>query len=231
MPQATSSERHLALVAAGHELGDGAQRGPPHGAGGAHEQRLDLDVVEPRRVLAQVAAGLEVEVLRVVVGHAGGRGLGLGGGGVLLGAAPQRRRQVGQHLAHAHEMPQRRARLVLHRRIEPVAHGQRIAHQQLGLVGQQLLRRGHRAARLVAAASGQAGSVRQSTTRLSAKYQPKRRPWPASCAAMPSSLLIVVALRVSLPMTPDHATIAHSCELLNAAKSYSHAARLAAPAV
>ena len=45
-------QRDAALVAAGHELGDRPQRRAPHRPGGAHEQRLDLDVVEPRRVLA-----------------------------------------------------------------------------------------------------------------------------------------------------------------------------------
>ena len=37
-----------------------------HGIGGTGEQRLDLEIVELRRALAEIAVGLEVEVLAVV---------------------------------------------------------------------------------------------------------------------------------------------------------------------
>ena len=160
-------QRHLPLVASAHELGDRAQRRTAHRAGRAHEQRLHLHVVEPRRFLGEIAAGLEVEVLRVVVGHAGGGRLGLRRGGIVVGPARCRGvGQVGQHPPHAQEMADRRGRLVVHRRVEAVAHGQRI-----GSSGAAPGRPAAPAstARVAWACSGRvspAGSVRQSTRRL-----------------------------------------------------------------
>ena len=145
-------QRDVPLVAPAHELGDGAQRRTPHGAGGAHEQRLHLDVVEPRRFFREIAAGLEVEVLRVVVRHVRRGSLGLRGRGIVVGPAGRGGGEVGQHPAHAKEMAQRRGRLVVDRRVEPVAHGQRVAHEELRLVGQQLLHRRHGSRGLVAGA-------------------------------------------------------------------------------
>ena len=130
MPQATSSSVTLPLVAPAHELGDGAQRRAPHGPGSAHEQRLHLDVVEPRRFLGEVAAGLEVKVLRVVIGYVRRRQ-----------PRPSRswhRYRPGALRAAGRSASiwrtrtrwlQRRGRLLVHRRIEAVAHGQRIAHR------------------------------------------------------------------------------------------------------
>src|SRR5262245_19846828 len=71
-------ESDLALVASAHELGNGAQRCAPHGPGGAHEQGLDLHVIKARRALGEVATGLEMKVLCVVVGHTAGGTFGLG---------------------------------------------------------------------------------------------------------------------------------------------------------
>ena len=50
-----------------------------------------------------------MEVLRVIVGHVGGGGLGLGRGGIVVCAPRMGRGQVGQHLPHAQEMAQRQA--------------------------------------------------------------------------------------------------------------------------
>jgi len=41
---------HLALIAAGHEIGDGPQSLPAHRQRGAAEKSLDLHIVEPCRV-------------------------------------------------------------------------------------------------------------------------------------------------------------------------------------
>ena len=70
MPQPTSSAAQVALVAARHPLGDRLQRAAAHDVGGAGEQHLDLGVVDRRRMLAEPAVALEVEVLAVVVGQA-----------------------------------------------------------------------------------------------------------------------------------------------------------------
>ena len=54
------------------------------------------------------------------------------------GAAVERRGQIGKHPAHAQQVAERGGSLVLHGWIDAVAHGHRIAHQQLRLVRQQL---------------------------------------------------------------------------------------------
>ena len=66
-----------ALVPALHVLRDGHQCLAPHGISGAAEERLNLEVVSLCGVFRQPSAGLEMEVLHVIVRHALARLFGL----------------------------------------------------------------------------------------------------------------------------------------------------------
>ena len=58
-------------------FGDRHQALPAHGIGRAREQHLDLKIVKLRRLFGQIAAGLEVEVLKEIGGKLlGERGMG-----------------------------------------------------------------------------------------------------------------------------------------------------------
>src|SRR5471030_134679 len=57
---------HVALIAAGHPVGDGLQCPAAHHVGSAGEQHLDLRVVEGGRMFGEPTVGLEVKVLPVI---------------------------------------------------------------------------------------------------------------------------------------------------------------------
>src|SRR5262249_21308419 len=125
---------------------------------------------------------------------------------------------------HAQELADRGASFVLERRIEPLAHGQCIAHQKLPLVGQQFGQRRDRPDRLVAALEPELAGAPLN--------QPVEREIPAETQRLARQLcrhaeIVAHCCLISLPLTMDHTRIAHSCNRLKATKSYGYAAHRA----
>ena len=72
-------------------------------------------------------------------------------GNMMVGPTPGGVGKIGQHLAHAQQMAQRGPGLVVDGRIKAIAHRQRVAEEELRLVGQELAQGRHRPDRLVLA--------------------------------------------------------------------------------
>src|SRR5262249_11151949 len=66
-PAADVEQAQAALIASGEQLAERHQRLASGRIGRTLEQHLDLRVVPPRRVRRQPAAGLEMEILQIVV--------------------------------------------------------------------------------------------------------------------------------------------------------------------
>ena len=134
--EAPAAARHVdeaqpALVGSAKELGDGRDRLPPHGPRRAHEQRLDLDVVNLGQLVGEPAARLEVEVLHVIVGQADGLRQLRGLEGALIGAALGRLRQVVQHQAHRFDAARKGDAVFDGDRVKPVANVARVLRLEL----------------------------------------------------------------------------------------------------